>query len=357
MVGSRHCNRGSLPIVLDAPDLAANRIVAALRRHYGLIVATLDFLPLGRDVRAWAYRATTADGAAYFVKLRRGADVHPTALHVPRFLADHGATHVVAPLPTRSGRLWGEDDAFTLTLYPFIDGVTGMTHGLRERDWAAFGAALREIHSAPLAPELVQAVPRDTFTLAQLFQRLRQAPWTDVIAMLQAHLARQNATDDTDRELAAWWQERRGEVEALVDRFKALGEQLSASRPALVLCHADIHPNNLLIDTDGRLWMVDWDEVLLAPKECDLMMAVGGLGMYPAGPRESAWFLQGYGSADVNPTALAFYRHARALGDIGANLEQVLDPNAGTDAGQTALHWLNQIFAPGYIVDLARQGV
>ncbi len=75
-----------------------------------------------------------------------------------------------------------------------------------------------------------------------------------------------------------------------------------------------MHPNNVLIDTDDQLWIVDWDEVLLAPKECDLMMGVGGLGSYPAGPREAAWFLQGYGSTAIDPVALAYYRRARPCG-------------------------------------------
>lgn len=26
------------------------------------------------------------------------------------------------------------------------------------------------------------------------------------------------------------------------------------------------------------MWIVDWDEVILAPKECDLMFVVGGIG-------------------------------------------------------------------------------
>lgn len=337
----------------DLPDPPADRIVVTVRRHYGLVLRALDLLPLGRDVQAWAYRATAVDGTPYFLKLRRGA-VHLAALRVPRLLADHGATHVVAPLPAAGGRLWGRDGAFTLTLYPFVEGVTGMAYGLGERDWAAFGAALREIHAAPLAPELARAVRRDGFTLTQLFRRLRQAPWTDVVAALEERCAQQTQ-DAVDRGLAAWWLERREETAALVERFAALGRRLRAARTPLVLCHADIHPNNLLLDTAGRLWLVDWDEVLLAPKECDLMMGVGGLGMYPAGPRQSAWFLQGYGSAAVDPVALAFYRHARALGDIGADLEQALDRAAGLAARQTALGWLKQLFAPGYIVDLARQ--
>ncbi len=341
--------------MLEPPDLPADQIIAAVRRHYGLPLVTLTFLPLGQDVQAWAYRATTAEGRTLFLKLRRGA-VNPTALRVPRALADHGATHVVAPLPTRAQRLWGDVAGFTFMLFPFIDGATGMAHGMEKRHWIAFGAALKEIHAMPLAPDPVRDVSRDAFTLTQLFQRLRQAPWTEVVTALESHSARQAFADPGARELAAWWQDKRVEIQALVDRFVALGEDLRAMLPPLVLCHADVHPNNVLIDTDDHLWIVDWDEVLYAPKECDLMMGVGGLGNYPAGPGETAWFLHGYGSTAIDPVALAYYRHARALGDIGANAEEVLRPTASAAARRTAMQRLRLLFAPGYIVSLARQG-
>ncbi len=344
-----------LPLAaLEPPDLAPDRISAAVRRHYDLALTTLTFLPLGLDVQAWAYRATTADGRTLFLKLRQGS-IHEAALRVPRYLVDHGATHVVAPLPTRAQRLWGEVAGFTFTLSPFIEGVTGMAHGMQRDQWIAFGAALSELHAMPLAPELVRDVPREAFTLTQLFQRLRQAPWTAVVTALDALGAASAAADPALHALAIWWQAQRPLVLALADRFTALGEQLRAQRPPLVLCHADIHPNNLLIDVDGRLWMVDWDEVLLAPKECDLMMGVGGLGNYPAGLRETAWFLQGYGSTAVDPIVLAYYRHARALGDIGANAEQILQPAASEAAKHAAMQRLRLLFAPGYIVSQARQ--
>jgi len=83
---------------------------------------------------------------------------------------------------------------------------------------------------------------------------------------------------------------------------------------------------------------------------------VGGLGSYPAGPREESWFLRGYGSTVIDPVALAYYRHARALGDIGANAEQaLLLPTVGEATKRNALQRLMKLFAPGNIVSLASQ--
>ena len=49
--------------------------------------------------------------------------------------------------------------------------------------------------------------------------------------------------------------------------------------------------------------MVDWDGLLLAPRERDLMFVAG---------EEWTRFLEGYGPAALDRTVLAYYRAARA---------------------------------------------
>ena len=44
---------------------------------------------------------------------------------------------------------------------------------------------------------------------------------------------------------------------------EGLGRPLAQRAPALVLCHADVHTGNVLLDAGGQLWIVDWDETLL----------------------------------------------------------------------------------------------
>jgi spectinomycin phosphotransferase len=338
--------------MLEPPDIPNDRIVASVRLNYGLYLTTLAFLPLGHDVLAWVYRAATADGATYFVKLRQGV-ANQAGLRVPRYLADHGAPHVVAPIPTRAKRLCGSVDEFTLTLYPFINGSTGMGHGLQERHWVTYGAALREIHGTWVAPDLAQDLTREPFTSTVQSTWPGVSRWTDVVKALDTHIEKGAPMDPIERDLAAFWQGNRAEIQALIDRFETLGQLLRTNSPALVLCHAGIHPNNVLIDMEDQLWIVDWDDALLAPKECDLMFGVGGLGSYLAGPREQAWFLRGYGRSDIDQVALAYYRCLRAIGDIGANGEQVVLISASEATKRNALQRMMKLFEPGYIVSLA----
>ena len=155
---------------------------------------------------------------------------------------------------------------------------------------------------------------------------------------------------------AGWraWRARQ-DVIAPVERADRLGEQLAGCSFPQVLCHADLHTWNVLVDPDEQLWIVDWDEVVLAPRERDLMFVVGGIGHDLVRPADTESFFQGYGQASVDPRLLAYYRCAWAVQDIAAYGEQVLlAPGESEESRRAALEGFLDLFAPGNIVDLAQ---
>ncbi len=327
----------------DPRRLPDDRLREAVRAAYGIPVTALTFLPIGLDAAAWTYRVHAADGVRYFLKVRTSLP-NAASLLIPRFLQSHGVSRAAAPIPSSTDTLSVDVGGRVVILYPFIDGATGLDAGMTERHWITLGATLRQMHTAVLPPDLARILHRETFV----------PPWSDVVRQVDAYLTTRPLTDPIDRDLAASWGERRAEIMSLVERAAILGQRLRATAPPLVLCHTDIHPANIMIDQTGEPWVVDWDEVAMAPKECDLMFAVGGLGHYLAGPREHAWFFTGYGAATVDPLALTYYRYARAVGDIGGfGEEAVLLPHAAGEARQAAIHWFKGLFAPGAIMTLA----
>jgi spectinomycin phosphotransferase len=140
-----------------------------------------------------------------------------------------------------------------------------------------------------------------------------------------------------------------------VARAEALGRQVARRPPANVLCHADIHTNNVLLDADGALWIVDWDDTLLAPKERDLLFVVGGgLNRALVGPREEASALQGYGATALDPRALTYYRYARAVSDLSEYGAQVLSrSDLSVPRRRAAIGRFLTLFQPGRLVESA----
>ena len=135
--------------MLDKPDIADEDIIAALQAGYGIRPARLDFLPVGNDRHACAYRVGGASGD-FFLKLRRG-ETRKAALIAPHELKRLGILPPVAPMPTLNGDLLAAGPGFDLILYPYIVGQSawGMTlTAAQARQW---GQIMRRIHSAPLS--------------------------------------------------------------------------------------------------------------------------------------------------------------------------------------------------------------
>jgi spectinomycin phosphotransferase len=303
------------------------------------------FLPFGNDASAWAYRLQAADGAGYFLKVRQGIR-NEAGLVVPRYLRDHGVPSVVAPLPTQSRTLWTGLAGYALILYPFIDGRTGMEFGLSDDQWPEFGTTIRRLHDTALPSNLAAGVKRDTF----------QPQWSPVVRSLDDHISTRSFADPTQVALATFWQGRRAEIQALVERAEALGELLQAASLPFVLCHADAHTANVLVDADQQIWIVDWDETLLAPKERDLMFIVGATDpRNRTRPREQELFFRGYGPSDVDRLALVYYRYEWAVQEIGDNGERVFQPATGADTKRDALQGFMRSFEPGGDVAQAYQ--
>lgn len=329
-------------------DLPDDTLRACLRDRYQLAVAELTFLPLGYDSSAWVYRARTTDGETYFVKARMGA-VNEPGLLIPRYLRDQGIAHVVAPLPTEEGRLWTTtgQGGYAVILYPFVAGTSGMQSGLTERQWIDYGALLRQVHATALAPDLARIMRRETFTPAG----------ADAVGRLDAHIGARDFDDPVAHALATFWQARREEIRTLIQHANDLGRRLAQLAPPFVLCHADVHTDNVLLDEDGQVWIVDWDETMLAPLERDLMFVLGGgISRELVGPREEELFLRGYGpvTSDPDPLALAYYRYAWAVSDVGAYGEEVFfRPDLGPVSRRAAFDTFMSLFRPGEIVALA----
>jgi spectinomycin phosphotransferase len=313
--------------MLQPPDLPEPQIAGALRTGFGIEAAALEFLPLGNDAGSWAYRVQDGPGRAYFLKIRSPAD-DTRGADVPAYLQQHGVPRVLAPLRAGTGAAWIPAGRFALALYPFVDGRPAAEAGLSAAQWRELGAIVRAIHETPVTPELTALVGREVFrpTRYGLFGRLHQV------------LTSPDPGDGLARELAAAWQARAGAIRQVTAQVDALGQRFGGLDIPHVLCHADLHTYNVLTDGPGQLWVADWDEVILAPRERDLMFVIRGIGNGLMTPDGTAGFLDGYGAAAADEGLLTYYRYAWAAQDIAACAEEVLFlPGRGPDSRRAAL--------------------
>jgi len=332
--------------MLEKPNLQDEKLITCLQDAYDLRIGGITFLPLGADSNAAVYRAVADDHKRYFVKLRSGP-FDETSVTLPKFFSDQGIGQIIPPLTTQSGRLWATLDAFTVILYPFVEGHNGNEVALSDQLWRVFGAALNRIHTVSVPPALAQQIQRERYA-AQAREEVKE---------FLARVAVERWHEPVAVKVADFLNEKRAQVLDLIARAERCAHLLQAREPNFVLCHSDVHAWNLLIDAHDHLYIVDWDNPILAPKERDLMFIGSGLGFAGGhtAQEEEALFYQGYGPTTIDPVAFAYYRYERIVQDIWQFCNQLLLTDEGGDDREQSLRYLISNFLPGGVLEIAYQ--
>jgi len=236
-------------------------------------------------------------------------------------------------------------------LYPFVQGENAMVVGLSNDQWREFGSALRAVHASQLEPRLRASLRAETFMLpsAAVVRRLLTLPGGAAV---------ESATVEP---FLAFWRAHTEPMHQMLVRAESLGTELRSKTFDNVLCHSDIHAANILVGEDGRVWLVDWDGPIVAPRERDLLFVIGSRIARVVTPREEAHFFAEYGAVEIDLTALIYYRYERIIEDIGEMATSILlDPRLSERARADAAERVMSVFTPDGAIERAeiviRQG-
>lgn len=246
--------------MLTKPDIQDDTISKCLKNAYGLDVGTISFLPIGADFSTAVYRVATSSQMDYFLKLRSGGFLE-ASVSVPKYLADSGIKQVIPPIPTTTGQLWvnlgTSNVSFKVILYPYVEGRNAAEAKPSKKQWAQFGTAIKKIHDTSIPSSITKDVPRETFS----------SKWRDAVRAFLIRGEDELCIDPIAAKTATFLKAKRVEILATIERIECLASSLQKQALSYVLCHADLHGWNLLIDKNGELYIVDWDTLVFARKE------------------------------------------------------------------------------------------
>lgn len=328
--------------MIEKQPLSDQLIINCLNTDYGIEAATLTFLPLGADMNASVYKAQTYDQTSYFIKLKRGHH-HDISVVIAELLHDAGIQPIIPPMRTLLGQSTQRIEDFTLIVYPFVEGQDGFSRNLTDNQWFKLGKALRQVHELDVPPSIQNRVRREVYS----------PKWREAVRSLYGHIEAQPIGDEIALKLLKFMKENMPAIRRLVDRAEQLGQQLQDQSPKFVLCHSDIHGGNVLIDGNNALYIVDWDDPIMAPKERDLMFIGGGVANVWNKPDEEKPFYRGYGTTEVNSTILAYYRHERIVEDIALYGHELLFTTSGGEDRSVMYKQFIAMFEPRGVVDIA----
>jgi spectinomycin phosphotransferase len=280
----------------EPPKIEEEDLRACVQDQYELGLVTLAFLSLGHDYDAGVYRAVNERGTAYLLKVTSRPLYEPRCL-VPRYLLDQGITSVVAPLPTRSGALWTKLAEWTVIVYPWISGDSSLT-GMTEEQWKQVGTIFRRIHQVALPPGGFASLRKEAFDPEE---------YTRWVGAFETQLAHAQGRGAAQRTLRSCWLAHQSTVHMVVTTLEQLAGMLRSQTFPYIICHADLHARNLIRDQAGKVFVIDWDEVMLAPKERDFI--------FVRQPHANA-FWEGYGQTQIDWVALTYFLWERVVQDL-----------------------------------------
>tara|TARA_A100000171_G_C2136809_1_gene150936 strand:+ start:751 stop:1749 length:999 start_codon:yes stop_codon:yes gene_type:complete len=329
--------------MLTRPDLKDEKIIACLYDAYGVDVAAISFLPLGADFNTAVYRVTATDKTDYFLKLRSKGFCE-ASVTMPRYLNKIGLKNVISPFETKYGKYWTNLNTFKVILYPYVDGRSGVEASLSDHHWQQFGTVIRELHTVDTPKSIINHVPKETFS----------SKWCDTVTSFLERIQNEIFDDSVAKKVVLFLQSKSDLIFSLIKRTRELRLILQNQSFEYVLCHADIHGWNLLVDGNDGLYLIDWDTLILAPKERDLMFI--GAGIWDSGYTplvEKSLFYKGYGETEINHEAICYYRLERIIQDIGEYCDQIFLSDDGYDERLQSFEYLQSNFLQNGTIEKA----
>ncbi len=321
--------------------LSNQRIIDCLNTDYGIKVVRFTLLSIGADINASVYKAEAHDQSSYFIKLKRGH--HEISATIITLLQDAGIQQIIPPIKTKHGQPLQHIDDFTLIVFPFVEGQDGFSRDLTDDQWVTLGKVMRQIHEINLPSSMQLIIRREDYS----------PKWREIVRSLYDHIESEPATHEISSKLISFMKNHAAIIHRLVDRSEQLGKQIQDQSSEFVLCHSDIHGGNVLMDENDNIYIVDWDDPIMAPKERDLMFIGGGVANIWNRPDEGKKFYKGYGKTEINRTILAYYRHERIVEDIAILAQQLLLTSIDDKNGvELYKHFIAQ-FEPQGVVEIA----
>lgn len=325
-------------------NIRQRKIVEIIKREYGIAIFGIEKLFLGFDHNTTVYKIFAKNDKTYFLKIRF-ENFTESSLVMPLLISQSiNTSKIINVIKTIDGKLFVKVSAQYLMLYPFINGKSGWDTGLTKEQFVEFGEFMSQLHSVKIPEEYKKIIPTEQFDSKYRKQIKYYLNGTNENAI---------NGDAIVIDFLNTFYKNKNTISKILDRLEEVSNKINAKAIDLCLCHGDIHVGNILIE-QNKLYIVDWDTIILAPKERDLMFIGGGIGNKWNKKEDIDNFYLGYGNEiKANNILLRYYRLERIIQDIYEFYEQVV--NSKTEEGEKKLciKYFKEQFEVNNVIDIA----
>lgn len=275
-------------------------IQSTIRQLFAVEISHLEFIPEGEI--SWIYKCRVKSNDFDKAVVRISEEKPTLAIgSVMNQLTKQGYEWMPKNFVTKRGSLHGQKSDHYYSLQQYFDpGKDSHIFQLKDQYLEYLGKALRQLHDTKLPIKARLLTTRQRFN----------PKWPKLLSAWMSEIKKSQLKEDA--ELQNIVLENEAELDALIERFRALGKSLKKQKFPLVLTHGDVHPNNILRPQSDHLYLIDWETVSFSHRENDLMYF---------DDRQLQLISKGYGDDLLkNSELIAYYRAfllIRALYHIG----------------------------------------
>lgn len=312
----------------NEPAIGKGTLIRTIQQEYGIDIESLRF-----HQRGWGgdcYVAETHTGKHFFLKLHDQEKnavfaASSRAFYLP--LMDQLYTkgilpHIPHPIPTRNGNLSLGVDSQELVITHFIEGEDVRFGALPEPILVQLADRVGILHSS-----------RKQLAFKHPFIEQFEIAFEPILLELMDELGTITSVNRQGQQLLRdALVPRKGDLFKYLDRLKERQTRARSVDAPMVICHTDLHGGNLRTDGLGNLYILDWENAMIAPREHDMIFFAGERCIW-----EIFWptYRSHFSQVDLDREVLGFYYYRRGLEDIADYIFRIMQGDGSETRDQS----------------------
>jgi spectinomycin phosphotransferase len=304
--------------------LGKEMLIRTIQEDYGLEVINLDFRQ-----RGWGgdcYAVDTRIGERYFLKvvdqvINIGVAVSSLDFYLDltdQLYSKRILPHIPHPVHTQNGSLASRIGSFALVVTNFINGEDVGFGNMPGPVLMQLADRVGILHKC--RPQLAFEHP-----FIEQFETRFVPDLLETLGKLET-----TSKDDTPGQqlLRGNLLSRKEEINQYLERLKALQKQVKSVEKPMVICHTDLHGGNLMTDDLGNLYILDWENAMIAPREHDMIFFAGESSLW-----EIFWpiYQRHFARVELDYEVLRFYFYRRGLEDVAGFVFRIMQEDGGEE--------------------------
>ncbi len=268
-----------------------NNLIKLLSTRYNLHAKDISNAP--RQFVAETFFVKTEDQTFFCKVIDKPLFIDGVISSLPALadIHDLGYSKINYPIPTASDDLFVKEGGTLIVLFNFIDAPQNYDY-----DNAVLGKTLAEIHK--LSPQITAPIKREQFEFKH----------ANVFIKKLDQLSSEAGRDEIATDLHKLMKGNYSTIVRAYKQFQIVAENCSNAELDTVVTHGDA-PGNVLVKSPDDIYIVDWDDILLAPAERDLWFMIDKQDFVDGYTREIPEY-------NPNQVALDYYLLSRYFNDM-----------------------------------------